>query len=373
MPGYEQIQSGVAAVATICVAAAGLAIVGSVSRKAGQTCDSEKMLEFRVGIMRSCIGGSVMYGFLVTLVIISLASAIGMSAVVASGQHVPHANVYAGWGQPSSIAFCEADFAYSALVAEPTNALTSMLSFVPLSLLGICGLSREAPHGELRFVMLYLAFGAIGLGSTLLHTTLRAPMQAADELPMLWGCTALAFHFADDFLASHRLEQLRLYLPAASWGVVLLQTVGYYFVQEVFAFFAVACLVVVFTSFAYLGSKAWRVVGLPAASSPEDLAARHVMVPMMVAAGAIGVAALTCWALEMFGCVPIVEGQLLGSVAAPLVWKHLLHPAWHLLGSLSLWAGGQTLVVMWGLRIGWTRPCVSWLGIPVVVYRSKTS
>ena len=111
----------------------------------------------------------------------------------------------------SSIAFSEADFAHMSRVAEPANAISAALSFVPLSLIGLfLGLSREVPHSDAQFVLLYVALGAIGVGSTLLHTTLRAATQAADELPMLWGCAALAFHFADDFLARRCEEDDRL-------------------------------------------------------------------------------------------------------------------------------------------------------------------
>ena len=79
MHGHEQIQSGCAAICTFIVAAAGLLIVIPVIRKVGLGGHSERVLEFRGGLMRYWFGGSVIYGFLGTLVLISISTLIGMS------------------------------------------------------------------------------------------------------------------------------------------------------------------------------------------------------------------------------------------------------------------------------------------------------
>merc|ERR1712217_948622 len=125
---------------------------------------------------------------------------------------------------------------------------------------------------------------------------------------------------------------------------------------------------VVFTSFAYLGSQAWQILNSPETNSPEDLVARQVLIPFTTAGAVSGVMCLCFWAFEMIGCVSVVEGLLFGSSVAPFIWQYLMHPAWHIFGCLALWVTFQLLVVMWGSRLGWNRPCVIWMGVPLVIY-----
>ena len=90
-----------------------------------------------------------------------------------------------GFWEPhtSSIDFCEPNYALSPYVAEPHNALSSLLG---ISLLGLVGIARGNPTGETRFYLLYLVLTLVGLGSFALHVTLHWAPQSSDELPMIY-------------------------------------------------------------------------------------------------------------------------------------------------------------------------------------------
>lgn len=88
----------------------------------------------------------------------------------------------------SSINFCEADFRDHPYVAEPSNTASSLMSYIPLALLGLLGPPSQVwrRKGDFSFAVAYLTLLAIGIGSTLLHAMLTATTQGGDELPMLW-------------------------------------------------------------------------------------------------------------------------------------------------------------------------------------------
>mmetsp|Transcript_57440 Transcript_57440/g.130148 ORF Transcript_57440/g.130148 Transcript_57440/m.130148 type:complete len:214 (-) Transcript_57440:531-1172(-) len=95
------------------------------------------------------------------------------------------------WGPvTSSVDFCEENYALSRYVAEPANALSSLI-IVAQGLVGV--LFANARRGEVAigvrsawgnrlFATMYLLLAVIGLGSVALHTTLSQLGQAADEV-----------------------------------------------------------------------------------------------------------------------------------------------------------------------------------------------
>jgi len=100
------------------------------------------------------------------------------------------------WGPiTSSVDFCEPNYALSPYVAEPANALSSLLMVAA----GVAGLAVANPRrgdpagcwGRSLFGVLYAGLAVIGVGSALLHTCLTAPAQALDEVPMLLFNVAL--------------------------------------------------------------------------------------------------------------------------------------------------------------------------------------
>lgn len=81
----------------------------------------------------------------------------------------------------ASVDFCEPNYLHTPYVAELFNAVTSLLT---ISLFPCLGALYSNPTGQRRFVLQYLIMFACGVGSFLLHATLRAEFQAADEVSM---------------------------------------------------------------------------------------------------------------------------------------------------------------------------------------------
>lgn len=90
----------------------------------------------------------------------------------------------AGYWEPhtSSVDFCEPNYYLTNFIAEPHNVWSSLY----LTLLGLIGLCYANPLGEWRVIAQYGALAVVGLGSAMLHSTLGAMWQSADEVPMLW-------------------------------------------------------------------------------------------------------------------------------------------------------------------------------------------
>ena len=85
-------------------------------------------------------------------------------------------------GQPNAeFDWCERNFLSHPLVAEPVNSVSSLL-YVAQPLIFLRLHQGIAMPAELTFCL--WTVGAIGLGSTAFHATLRYGLQLADELPM---------------------------------------------------------------------------------------------------------------------------------------------------------------------------------------------
>lgn len=142
------------------------------------------------------------------------------------------------YGAPSNVDWCEPNYLHSAYVAEWWNTLSS----VPIFLLALVMLARSLSprwRGEPRFAIASIAVAIVGLGSVAFHATLLRSAQAADELPMIFS--GLAFTYA--LLARDVRVRPRLALGLVVYAVAF--TAVYYWLSELFVFFALSYAAVV--------------------------------------------------------------------------------------------------------------------------------
>jgi len=108
------------------------------------------------------------------------------------------------WGVPTStIDWCEENYTRNGFIAEFWNSVSNML-MIYLSLFGLVQALINNRHRsqsaafqrsqqplewkpERRFILAYLAFLTVGIGSTAFHGTLTYEAQLLDELPMIYG------------------------------------------------------------------------------------------------------------------------------------------------------------------------------------------
>lgn len=87
------------------------------------------------------------------------------------------------WGRPSStLDWCEENYIYSSYVAEFWNTFSNLAMILP-SLLGVWYSLKYSL--EWRYLLCFISFLIVGVGSLLFHGTLTYSMQLLDELPML--------------------------------------------------------------------------------------------------------------------------------------------------------------------------------------------
>ncbi|KAL0475511.1 alkaline phytoceramidase [Neurospora intermedia] len=88
------------------------------------------------------------------------------------------------WGeQTSTLNWCEEDYNITYYCAELVNTLTNLM----FMWLGVKGLRNvlEFKHSPI-FILAYVGYLVVGLGSMAFHATLKYEMQLADELPMIY-------------------------------------------------------------------------------------------------------------------------------------------------------------------------------------------
>lgn len=83
----------------------------------------------------------------------------------------------------STLNFCEEDYAMSYWCAEVCNTLTNIL-FLWLGCRGVKSAYKNS-HPSI-FIVAFLGYTVVGLGSSLFHATLKYPMQLIDELSMIY-------------------------------------------------------------------------------------------------------------------------------------------------------------------------------------------
>lgn len=213
-----------------------------------------------------------------------------------------------GFWEPhtSSIDFCEENYRFTPYVAELLNSVTSL----PITASGIWSwaLMPQPYRGYLRFKLCWLAFVVIGLGSALFHATLRRPMQALDEIPMVLA--NLVFVFS---LVNPQRSQANLMMWALTGAGVLLVIV--YMAFKAYAIFFLSYGLVV--AYLVFGS-ARRVFFAPPSSNSAVLKLLFKLAFSLYFLG------FGLWVTDHAACTRLGVGHL--------------HIAWHFL------AGGGTLV-----------------------------
>ncbi|KAK4170173.1 ceramidase-domain-containing protein [Cladorrhinum sp. PSN259] len=105
---------------------------------------------------------------------------------------VPYREARSGlWGEPTStLNWCEEDYNITFYCAELVNTLTNLIFMY----LGFKGLHNVIKYGHSRvFILSFLGYIVVGLGSSAFHATLKYEMQLADELPMIYTVCIMSF------------------------------------------------------------------------------------------------------------------------------------------------------------------------------------
>ena len=151
-----------------------------------------------------------------------------------------------GFWEPhsSSVDFCEPNYMHSPYIAEFHNVWSSVF----ISVLAALGMYFSNPLQDTRTMIMFSTLFVVGLGSVVLHSTLRDFGQSADEVPMLWVNISLIF-----CLSTLHTKKSVLYTGLLLFGVGVLQTVGYFTMRHVYDFFlfsfiSTSCVVVSWTA-----------------------------------------------------------------------------------------------------------------------------
>ncbi|KAK3311191.1 ceramidase [Chaetomium strumarium] len=130
------------------------------------------------------------------------------------------------WGeQTSTLNWCEEDYSISFYIAEVVNTLTNLVFLW----LGSKGLWNVVTYSHSRvFILVYLGYLVVGLGSMAFHTTLKYEMQLADELPMIYTVCIMAFAT----FSYRRPVKVQLFVAAALVGLAVFITVYYLYAKD---------------------------------------------------------------------------------------------------------------------------------------------
>lgn len=248
------------------------------------------------------------------------------------------------WGeQTSTLNFCEEDYAMSYYCAEVCNTVTNALFLW----LGIKGIRNCIQQGHDRiFVLAYLGYMIVGLGSIAFHATLKYPGQMLDELGMIYT-TCLMMHASFSFSRSD--------VFSAVFGVVLLGTAVsitlYYYITQNPVFHQVAYGVLTAT---LVFHSIWVMEGKlrPAVEARQGPQGHKLLKSMWIMVGvglAIFLGGFLIWNLENVFCSEIIYVRR----AIGLPWAVLLegHAWWHLMTGM-----GAYYCIVWSI---WLRHCLS--------------
>ncbi|CAM1507384.1 Fc.00g070250.m01.CDS01 [Cosmosporella sp. VM-42] len=262
------------------------------------------------------------------------------------------------WGEPTStLNFCEEDYALSFYCAELCNTVTNVL-FVWLGLKGIRNCLKYSHPGI--FVIAFVGYIVVGLGSTFFHASLKYPMQLVDELSMIYTTCLMVY-------ASFSYSRSRTF--SVVLGVNLLGLAGfitlYYHVTKNPAFhqaaYAALTATVVFRSMWVMESQL-----RPALEARNQAKSRKTLKTMwkIVATGEAGVSSNEAAIDEVPGLLVFLGGWFIWNLdihfcsqvrrwrrAIGLPWAVLLegHAWWHLMTGLAYY------YIVWGI---WLRHCL---------------
>ncbi|KAK1449615.1 alkaline phytoceramidase [Colletotrichum melonis] len=247
------------------------------------------------------------------------------------------------WGEKTStLNFCEEDYVVSYYCAEVCNTLTNLLFLW----LGFKGVHNCISQGHPRiFLVAYLGYVIVGLGSTAFHTSLKYPMQLIDELSMIYT-TCLMVFATFSFSKSSRFSVL------LGGGLVLLAGLitSYYHITKDPAFhqacYAALTATVVLRSL-YVMETQLRPVLARRNKDKADLILKTMWI--MVGTGlSVFLMGFLIWNIDNAFCSQIRQWRRqLG-----LPWGALLegHAWWHLMTGV-----GAYYYITWGI---WLRRCL---------------
>ncbi|KAH9236190.1 hypothetical protein K456DRAFT_1561827 [Colletotrichum gloeosporioides 23] len=246
------------------------------------------------------------------------------------------------WGEKTStLNFCEEDYVVSYYCAEVCNTFTNLL-FMWLGLKGIHNcISQDHPR---IFLIAYMGYIIVGLGSTAFHTSLKYPMQLIDELSMIYTTCLMVF-------ATFSYSRSGRFSAFLGCGLTLLAgfiTVYYHVTKDpVFhqSCYAALTATVVFRSL-YVMETQLRPVLVKRNSTKASSVLRTMWI--MVATGlGVFLSGFLIWNLDNSLCSHI--RRLRRQLGFP--WGALLegHAWWHLMTGL-----GAYYYITWGI---WLRRC----------------
>ncbi|KAK0733605.1 alkaline phytoceramidase [Lasiosphaeria miniovina] len=130
------------------------------------------------------------------------------------------------WGeQTSTLNWCEEDYNVTYYIAEVVNTLTNLVFLY----LGVKGLRNVIRHGHPRvFILAFLGYMTVGMGSMAFHTTLWYSMQLADELPMIYTVCILC----SNTFSHGKSPRGRILVGAGFFGAAAIITIYYLYAKD---------------------------------------------------------------------------------------------------------------------------------------------
>ena len=253
----------------------------------------------------------------------------------------------------SSINFCESDFRHTRYMAEPVNTISSITAYLPVAVVGIVRSTTR-----LRYLVCYTTVFMIGIGSTLLHSSLTAFTQGGDELPMLWYTAATSYCAFDVIFSGLRGVGTVVSLTA------IVSTIVYVRFRANFTYFYLMFSAYTITlTFSLLHMTLF--MRWEKRSDGVDFK-RRILLPLTRLICVVVVAAVWIWVAEMLGCESATN-QTTDSVMW-FVWNRVLHPLWHFTSAMVAFLLVQVIYAAEGFSKGWGVPSIVWVGVPFVEF-----
>ncbi|KAF2272602.1 alkaline ceramidase-like protein [Westerdykella ornata] len=284
----------------------------------------------------------------------------------------------------STIDWCEENYYATTYSAEIVNTLTNLL-FMYLAAKGIHNVLTQGHDGV--FLVGFVGYLLVGIGSFLFHSTLKYPFQLVDELSMIYTTCLMCF-------ATFSYGGSRRYRNTLAASLVLLSlfiTIYYHYLQDPTfheVVYAILTVIVVVRSLFLMETNLrprWRSKAREAANprlrgqgpaavmieNERDQKILREMWIMFFWGVSIFLSGFALWAVDNISCSSLVS--LRRKIGLP--WGVLLelHGWWHLMTGVGAYA-----YLVWGI---WLRHCLDykqdeyelvwprWTSMPVVLKR----
>ncbi|KAK5654777.1 hypothetical protein OQA88_6813 [Cercophora sp. LCS_1] len=273
------------------------------------------------------------------------------------------------WGeQTSTLNWCEEDYNVTYYCAEAVNTITNLV-FMWLGFKGLRNVIKYS-HAPV-FILAFLGYIVVGLGSMAFHMTLKYSMQLADELPMIYTVCILCYA-----AFSHgRSSRERILIAVALVGVACFITVYYLYAKDpVFHQVAYGFLTLATTFRGFYVSE-WQVRQHLRQRIPHEADQRMKQIRTLAISGILMfLGGFILWNLDNVFCRHLKDAR--NHVQLP--WAVVLegHGWWHILTGL-----GAYHLILWRV---WVNTCldgkeqdfvldyVPWKSIPQVVPRQDS-